>query len=132
MLEQWSRGRLEAGIAVLALAAALVAPAAFATASPPKLLGSAAAGRPIFLANCAACHTLKAAGADGQIGPDLDRLSLPEATIIKQVTNGGPALMGKAAAKYTTSMVGYKGVLSPAQIDDVAAFVYSAQHPQPK
>jgi cytochrome c6 len=130
MLKHGSRRPVGAGVAGLALSAAPIVPAAFATASPPGLLGSATAGKPIFVANCAACHTLRAAGADGQIGPDLVRLSLPEATIVTQVTNGGPALMGNAAAGYRTTMVGYKRVLSPAQIDDVAAFVYTAQHPQ--
>ena len=93
----------------------------------PKVVGNPTAGKAVFLANCAVCHTLKAAGAQGQIGPNLDRLSLAEATIVKQVMNGGPALMGKAAAKYTTTMVGYKNVLSPTQIQNVAAFVYTAQ-----
>ena len=35
-------------------------------------------GRDIFLnkANCAACHTLKAANSVGQIGPNLDQINL--------------------------------------------------------
>ena len=36
---------------------------------------SAAAGKQVFAANgCASCHTLKAAGATGKVGPDLDNL----------------------------------------------------------
>ena len=36
---------------------------------------SAAAGKQVFDANgCASCHTLKAAGATGKVGPDLDNL----------------------------------------------------------
>ena len=40
-------------------------------------------GKKIFSANCASCHTLKAAGATGTIGPNLDQLK--------------PALRGRAA-----------------------------------
>ena len=37
--------------------------------------GGAAAGKAVFVNNgCGACHTLKAAGAPGKIGPDLDKL----------------------------------------------------------
>ena len=47
-----------------------------------------------------ACHTLKAAGAVGNIGPNLDKTAkaLTEATIIKAITNGGASVMTKAAA----------------------------------
>ncbi len=39
------------------------------------LTGNPAAGKPIFTAQgCAACHTFKAAGATGKIGPNLDNL----------------------------------------------------------
>ncbi len=49
--------------------------------------------------------------------------------MIKQINIGGSSLMTKAqAAKYTTQMVGYKGVLTPTQINDVAAFVYVSTH----
>jgi mono/diheme cytochrome c family protein len=35
--------------------------------------GNAAAGKSVFASNgCAACHTFKAAGASGTVGPDLD------------------------------------------------------------
>lgn len=128
MIDQPTGRRRAVWVAAAALAAALAAPVAFAKTTPPKLLGNAAAGKSIFTLNCGTCHTLKAAGSDGQIGPDLDTLSLTEATIIKQVSNGGSSLMGKAASKYQTQMVGYKGVLTTAQIEDVAAFVYTAQH----
>jgi len=41
----------------------------------PRRTGGADAGKAIFASNgCAACHTLKAAGATGKVGPDLDRL----------------------------------------------------------
>jgi mono/diheme cytochrome c family protein len=35
------------------------------------------AGRDLFDTNCGACHTLYAAGTDGNFGPDLDELLAP-------------------------------------------------------
>jgi cytochrome c551/c552 len=38
--------------------------------------GGAASGKALFASNgCGSCHTFKAAGASGKIGPDLDKLS---------------------------------------------------------
>ncbi len=117
-------------VSAVGLAVAAGAAPALAKRPTPKLVGNPAAGKPLFVANCGTCHTLKAAGSVGTIGPNLDKLApkLSEATIIKQIRQGGSALMGKAAAKYTTQMVGYAGVLSTAQIDDIAAFVYTSTH----
>jgi cbb3-type cytochrome c oxidase subunit III len=70
-------------------------------------------GKSIFATNCASCHTLKAAGSTGTIGPNLDQLKPPLATVKRQVENGGGA------------MPAFKGQLSPAQIDAVAKFVAS-------
>ena len=69
-------------------------------------------GKAVFAsAGCAGCHTLKAAGATGNVGPNLDQLKPAEATVVHQVENGGGA------------MPAFKGQLSQAQIDAVAAFV---------
>src|SRR3954447_26943945 len=128
---QGNIGRRAAAAAVaLALVAALIAPSALAhRTAAPKLIGNPKAGKAAFLTTCSACHTLKAAGALGQIGPNLDKVSLPEATIIKAITNGGGTVMTKAQlAKYTTQMAAYKGVLSPTAINNVAAFVYTSTH----
>ena len=66
--------------------------------------------RRMFISTCSACHTLKAAGALGQIGPNLDKNPLTEATIIKAITNGGATVMTKAQlAKYTTQMTAVQG-----------------------
>ena len=46
------------------------------TTPAPAPTGNATAGKAVFAANgCAACHTFKAAGATGKIGPDLDHLA---------------------------------------------------------
>jgi mono/diheme cytochrome c family protein len=79
--------------------------------------GSPTAGKAVFAsAGCSGCHTLKAAGATGTIGPNLDQLKPPYARIVLQVNKGGGP------------MPAFKGRLSPKQIADVAAFVYVSSH----
>jgi mono/diheme cytochrome c family protein len=76
--------------------------------------GKAAApnGKAVFAsAGCGGCHTLKAAGATGNVGPNLDQLKPAEPIVERQVTNGGAA------------MPPFKGQLTPAQIKAVATFV---------
>jgi cytochrome c553 len=65
-------------------------------------------------AGCAGCHTLKAASAKGQVGPNLDELKPDESTVARQVRVGG------------NGMPSFKGRLSAAQISQVADFVFSA------
>jgi mono/diheme cytochrome c family protein len=62
-------------------------------------------------AGCGSCHTLRAAGANGQLGPDLDSLRPGFAAVRAKVEAGGGG------------MPSFSGQLSPAQIRDVAAFV---------
>jgi mono/diheme cytochrome c family protein len=76
--------------------------------------GDPVAGKKVFTsAGCSGCHTLKDAGATGNIGPNLDQLKPAKATVAHQVEVGGGA------------MPAFKGRLSPAQIDAVAAYVSS-------
>jgi mono/diheme cytochrome c family protein len=133
MLQTKMGRRIGAAIAGLCLLA-FVAPVALgdSSAATPKLIGNAKAGKTVFSTTCAACHTLKAAGAVGTLGPNFDKIkpALAEAIIIKAVTNGGATVMPKAQlAKYTTQMAAYKGSLSATQINNVAAFVYTSTHP---
>jgi mono/diheme cytochrome c family protein len=65
-------------------------------------------------AGCGSCHTLKAAGATGNIGPNLDTLKPSEPVVERQVTNGG------------AQMPAFKGQLTAAEIKAVAMFVSSA------
>jgi mono/diheme cytochrome c family protein len=78
--------------------------------------GSASAqGKQVFAsAGCKGCHTLKDAGATGTVGPNLDNLKPSKAVVKRQVINGGGP------------MPSFKGKLSDAQIDAVAAYVSSA------
>ena len=100
-------------------------PPATSTAAPPTTTGGGApavtgdpqAGKAVFAsAGCSACHTLKAAGSTGTVGPNLDQLKPAEDVIVHQVeVGGGP-------------MPAFKDTLTPKQIQDVAAFVYVSTH----
>ncbi len=73
-----------------------------------------AVGKQVFAsAGCGGCHTLKDAGATGNVGPNLDQLEPSAAQVAHQVEVGGGA------------MPSFKGQLSPAQIAAVAAYVSS-------
>jgi len=110
---------LDRGLAVVSwAAAALVVVLLFAG---PSLIGakkSSAAGTTsgagVFAnAGCATCHTLKAAGATGTIGPNLDQVQPNAATVSAIVESGGGA------------MPSFADKLSAAQIAAVAAYVSS-------
>jgi cytochrome c6 len=121
-------GKLLGIVGVLMLAIAIPA---FALAhGSAKIVGNPKAGKPLFVSTCGVCHTLKAAGTVGSVGPNLDKVApLTEPVIIKAITNGGATVMTKAAAsKYTTQMVPYKGALSSEQINNIAAYVYISTH----
>ena len=101
-------------------AATTTAPATTTSPAPTTTAGSqgdATAGKQVFAdAGCGGCHTLKAAGTSGTVGPNLDQLKPPLARIVHQVeVGGGP-------------MPAFKGQLTDAQIQDVAAFVYASTH----
>ncbi len=85
-------------------------PAAGTNVVPPD--ANAAAGKAVFTsAGCSGCHTLGAANASGQIGPNLDSLRPTYAVVAAKVEQGGGG------------MPSFKGQLSAQQIKDVAAFV---------
>ena len=92
--------------------------AAQTTPAAPSTKGDPTAGKAIFTgaSGCAGCHTLKDAGATGTVGPNLDDLKPPEARIVTQVENGGGP------------MPAFKDTLSAKQIQDVAAYVFTATH----
>jgi mono/diheme cytochrome c family protein len=74
--------------------------------------GDAGRGKELFAANgCGGCHTLEAADAGGTVGPNLDDLKPSSEAVVEQVTNGG------------NGMPAFGDKLSPAEIEDVAAFV---------
>ena len=92
-----------------------------ATAPPPETTpsggveGDAAAGKAVFAsAGCGGCHTLKAAGASGNVGPNLDELHPNFKAVHDQVEHGGGG------------MPAFHGQLSEQQIANVAAYVSSS------
>jgi cytochrome c6 len=88
-----------------------------ATASVPAVYkhGDAAAGKQVFAsAGCGGCHTLKDAGTNGTVGPNLDQAQPALSKVVTQVLNGGGG------------MPPFKGNLSDKQIADVAAYVVKA------
>lgn len=57
--------------------------------------GSDTAGKApkqVFAETCGGCHTLKAAGAKGQVGPNLDKLR-PDAALVVKTIKAGPSVM---------------------------------------
>ena len=65
-------------------------------------------------AECCACHTLQAAGSEGQIGPDLDALKPQMNKIIDVVTNG------------IGVMQALEGILSYEEIEAVAYYGFQS------
>jgi mono/diheme cytochrome c family protein len=90
---------------------ALVAHDASRTAPVTPYGGTTISGKQVFLANCGSCHTLAAAGTTGQLGPNLDQVSLTASHIANQVRQGGG------------SMPAFANKLSGAEIQAVAALV---------
>jgi len=85
-----------------------------ATGQDTSGAGDPAAGKEVFnSAGCAGCHTLADAAAAGAVGPNLDEAQPSYDTIVTVVTNGAPP------------MPAFKGQLSDADIQNVAAYVSS-------
>jgi mono/diheme cytochrome c family protein len=81
------------------------------------LVGDPTAGAAVWKsAGCASCHTMKAAGATGTVGPNLDLLKPTEPAIVVQVTDGGGP------------MPAFGDQLTSKQIQDLAAYVYQSTH----
>jgi len=64
-------------------------------------------------AGCAGCHTMKAAGAEGNIGPNLDTVDLTHESVIEMVTYG----LGVMPA------FGEEEILTKEEIDTVSFYV---------
>lgn len=84
------------------------APTATAAATDP---GQLAMGKSVFTAGCGGCHTLANAGTTGSVGPNLDG-ARPDADRVRERVTSGKG-----------DMPSFKGTLSDAEIDAVAAYV---------
>ena len=67
-------------------------------------------------AACAGCHTMKAAGAEGNVGPNLDTVDLTLESVVDMVTHG----LGVMPA------YGEDEILTKEQIDIVSFYVVSS------
>tara|TARA_B100000029_G_C17534686_1_gene944448 strand:- start:1347 stop:1658 length:312 start_codon:yes stop_codon:yes gene_type:complete len=65
-------------------------------------------------AQCGTCHVLKAAGSNGQIGPNLDQIKPQENQIILAVKNG------------IGVMPSWEGTLTEEEIEAVAYYVFKS------
>jgi cytochrome c6 len=65
-------------------------------------------------AQCGACHTLKAAESEGEIGPNLDMIKPQMDQIIYAVRNG------------IGVMPSWEGILTPKEIEAVAYYVFTS------
>ena len=79
------------------------------------LKGDATAGKAVFVsAGCGGCHTLAAAGSNGNVGPNLDDAKPDNKLVVTRVTKG----MG--------AMPPFGSQLTAQQIADVAAYVVTS------
>jgi mono/diheme cytochrome c family protein len=79
-------------------------------APPPAPLD----GPGLFRQNCAGCHTMRAAGSTGTVGPDLDDRSPDADKVVRQVNRG------------EDPMPSFRDTLTPGQITLIATFVARA------
>jgi cytochrome c6 len=107
---------MRVGLLPIAAGAVLVvAGAAACGGSGQKKEGDPVAGKRIFVsAGCGQCHALAAAGTRGIIGGPLDGIPHRFDDVVARVRDGGGG------------MPSFLKKLSPAEIDDVAAFVATA------
>ena len=111
-------------IAVLIPVVAILIGASFLTAylvtrgddssksTPTTTTGGAANGngKALFSENCASCHTLADADANGTVGPNLDDLQPSKSVVVRQVTDGGggmPAFGDRLSSAQIAAIAGY-------------------------
>ena len=86
------------------------------TANVSNLTAAEEHGRELFGQRCRNCHTLKAANAVAQVGPNLDNLRPPKNLVLDAIHNGRARGNGQMAADLVEGQ----------DADDVAAFVAKA------
>jgi sulfite dehydrogenase len=96
---------------LIVVVTALVAVLAAEVTSAAATRAQAPSPKVTFVKSCGACHTMKAAGTKGKIGPNLDKSKPSKALVIARVTKGRGA------------MPSFKGKLTKAQIAALATYV---------
>jgi cytochrome c oxidase subunit 2 len=95
---------------------------------PKQEAGNPAAGKAVFNdSGCGNCHTLKAAGAKGKIGPDLDKaLKGKDAAFVRESIVDPNAEIAKGFAPGIMPQT-YGEQLTSKQIADLVAFLLQGQ-----
>jgi mono/diheme cytochrome c family protein len=99
-----------------------------ATKGDQKVAASLKSGQSLFQTNCGTCHTLYAAGTDGNYGPNLDELLAPNGPAgspetIEQTEGRVLNAVEKGVDTSTTSGRMPGGILNEEQTKEVAEFV---------
>jgi mono/diheme cytochrome c family protein len=90
----------------------------------PIYPGNAALGEGVFVAHCGKCHTMRAAGSRGTMGPDLDNLpNLTFAVVINAVVEGAGGIQAEYAIHGECTTGSHGKCLTYNQLNDVAKFV---------
>jgi mono/diheme cytochrome c family protein len=96
-----------------ALLVAVTTLALTACASDDAANGDPVAGKKVFAsAGCAGCHTFKAAGSTGTIGPDLDAVGANPARVLAQLNKPGglmPSFVGKLSKQQQVNVAAFVG-----------------------
>jgi mono/diheme cytochrome c family protein len=131
-----SGGRLAAGLVYLFtyVAFGVALPLLFLTgnhANANKQIGGLTltapekTGRQLFGQHCAVCHTLAAANAVGQVGPNLDQIQPSQSLTLHTIQNG--CLQNPPPSESNETCLGYgtmpANILLGNQANDVAQFV---------
>jgi mono/diheme cytochrome c family protein len=115
--------------ALLAVAASALLAVGVLGAAQASNPGNATRGKALFNRAglfCGSCHMLKAAGSVGRDGSNLDQTKPSVATVVLAVSKGY-----RPSHRWPTGMPGYagkNGELTKAEVQDIAAFVYTATH----
>jgi cytochrome c551/c552 len=120
-----------AGGSTAATSTAAATTSATTTTTASSAGGNATAGKAVFAsAGCAGCHTFKAAGASGTVGPNLDDLAAyaqkagePLAQFTHDAIVTPPAKYVPAGFPTNVMPTTFGTSLSSTQIDDLVAFL---------
>src|SRR5579862_4863539 len=103
--------------AVVCIVAVLLAVPALAARQKSTDPGDAANGKKVFIQFCGKCHALKAAGARGTLGPNLDQDAVTYARVVTAIEEG----VGGIQAEYVLRSVTFN------QVYDVAKYVVAVR-----
>ncbi len=95
----------------------IFSPAAFGAGNHRAQPGNIATGKKVYIAFCGKCHALKAAGAQGTLGPNLDQDAVTYTRVVTAIEEG----VGGIQAEYVLRSVTFK------EVYDVAKYVVTVR-----